>query len=111
MFVTVVAAVFAAVIGTGAPETETAASTSVKASVETAAVVEKKDKVICRSVRVTGTRMADRVCGTREQWDERKRAAKRKTDKLQEGDQWRQNNDMPNGFTPGEKVKMPDPAE
>ena len=53
-------------------------------------VVAKKDKVKCRSVRTTGSRMPQRVCGTQESWDRRQDAAKRHTEKLQEGDIWRQ---------------------
>lgn len=55
-----------------------------------AEVVAKKDKVKCRSVRVTGTRMPQRVCGTQQDWERRQEAAKKHTEKLQEGDLWRQ---------------------
>ena len=38
------------------------------------------DKVVCKSVRLTGSRLpGERVCMTRKQWDEKARAAQKDT--------------------------------
>lgn len=39
------------------------------------------DKIVCKSVRMTGSRLpGERVCMTRKQWDERARAAQKETE-------------------------------
>jgi hypothetical protein len=46
------------------------------AAAETAPVIADQDKVVCRSVRKAGTRMATRVCETKGQQEERLKAAR-----------------------------------
>ena len=82
MFVSIIAAVLVAAAGGAAPAAETAAA----ASPEPAPVVAKKEKVVCRSVRTTGSRMPVRVCRTRGDWGKARDTAKRQAELMQERD-------------------------
>lgn len=47
-------------------------------------MVKKKDKLVCESVRPTGSRMAKRVCRTAEEVERNREATQRKFDNLNE---------------------------
>ena len=49
---------------------------------ERASVVEEQEKVICRSVRTTSTRMATRICETKSQREERLKRARDRQAKM-----------------------------
>lgn len=63
-----------------------------------AAVVKQDDRIVCRSVRTTGSRMADRVCRTTSDWADRSAAARRKSEEWQDEPR-RPNTSMDTGST------------
>ncbi|TQV74200.1 hypothetical protein FKG94_16465 [Exilibacterium tricleocarpae] len=55
---------------TPAPEAKVAAANADTSAAESKrAAAEKSEKQICKRMTRTGSRMAQRVCGTQEQWD------------------------------------------
>ena len=80
MLVSLVAGVFAAALAASGPDSAAGAADGAPAT----EVVQKKEKVVCRSERTTGSRMATRVCKTESQWAALKDASRRKTEDWQE---------------------------
>ena len=79
----IIAAAVVAAAGVSAPA-EPAAGAGPAA--EAPELVKKKDRLVCRSVRTTSTRMPSRVCRTQEQWAENRETAKRRAELMQQRD-------------------------
>ena len=61
-----------------------------------AELVKDRDKLVCRTMRTTSSRVAYRVCKTKAEWDERGAASRRKTEQWQ-NEPRRPNSSMDNG--------------
>ena len=89
----IVAAAMAATLAGEAPSANAAAAA---ADVAATSVVDPKEKLTCRSVRTTGSRMPARVCKPRREWEGRAASAQEKTDEWQ-AEQRRANRGGDNG--------------
>lgn len=51
-------------------------NTAMKGGVEVASAEQNEEKLTCKRLKITGTRMAERVCLTKKQWEKVEKEAK-----------------------------------